>query len=64
MSDRLVYDPTDVSLVGTVVFRIPDPEDEFAALLRLRLSAAAWVAQGCPRELHLTMTAPRENQQA
>lgn len=64
MSDRLVYDPTDVSQVGTVAFRVPDPEDEFAALLCLRLAAAAWIAQGCPRELHLTMTAPREDHHA
>jgi hypothetical protein len=63
MSDRLEYVPDEVEEVGTVTFRPVEPEDEHAARLMLRVSAAAWIAQGCPRVIDLTMTTPRPEEQ-
>jgi hypothetical protein len=60
---RLAYRPEDVSVVGTVVFAMDDPADEHEACLSLRLSAAAWLSQGAPRELILHLTAPAPEEQ-
>jgi hypothetical protein len=58
MEYRMVYDPDDVTLVGSVVFRMAEPADEHEAMVRLRMSAASWISQGTPREITLSMTAP------
>lgn len=55
---RLTYRPDDVSVPGTVAFGIAEPADEHEAAVLLRWPAAAWIAQGTPRELLVALSAP------